>query len=242
MKNRHWYSLKNLGRSLDLFIFGVIGPSFFDDGVSAKPLVEELARNKDVDTINVRINSPGGNVFEGLAIANALASHPATVNVSIESVAASIASIIALAGDHVTMAENALFMIHEAEGCVCGRADDVRKFADLIEKTSGVLALTYVNRTGKAEAEVLEMMAAETWFTAAEALEHKFIDEVTEQARLAACVDPRIAATFKRAPESLKGLVGGPDMVSDVRALPLTAATGKSVDHARRALDIAAVE
>ena len=100
-------------------------------------------------TINVRINSPGGNVFDGVAIANAIKSHPAKTVVYIDGIAASIASIIALAGDEVVMAENAFFMFHEAWSITIGSAEDLRKEADLLDKIDGVLAQTYVKKPAR---------------------------------------------------------------------------------------------
>jgi ATP-dependent Clp endopeptidase proteolytic subunit ClpP len=140
-------------------------------GVTAQDFVTQLAQIT-AGTINVRINSPGGDVFDGLAIYQALKSHPATINTFVDGWAASAASFIALAGDTVTMGENAFMMIHKAWGVGVGNATDMRDLANTLDKIDGQLASIYAKKTGKSAAEMLALMAGEsdgTWFTAAEA-------------------------------------------------------------------------
>lgn len=141
--------------------------------------------NKDFNaikssTIHIRINSPGGSVFDGTAIYNAIKQHKSHTIGHIDGLAASIASVIALAADEVRMAENAFLMIHEPFSIVIGTAQDMRDEADLLSKVAGTIAKTYANKTGKEEAEIKDIMAAETWMTAQEAIDNGFIDKIEE--------------------------------------------------------------
>ena len=194
-KNRVWYTLKNqAGQPAELLIYDVIGDWA---GLSARQLVNTL-KDMDTDEITVRINSPGGSVFDGIAIYNSLRHHKASIHVQIEGLAASIASVIAMAGDTVQMAENALLMIHNPFGWVGGDAAELRKVADMLDKTTEVIAQTYGSRCGQ-ELDVLkQMMDEETWFTAAEALDHGFIDSVDKPVQIAASFD---LSGFNRPPQ-----------------------------------------
>src|SRR5262249_39117748 len=129
-------------------------------------------------TLNVHINSPGGSVFEGIAVQNILANHPATVNISVDGLAASIASVIAMAGDKITMCPGSMMMIHEASGLAWGHAADMRQLADVLDKISGTLADAYALRAGGEAADWRTAMHAETWYTADEAVAAGLADEV----------------------------------------------------------------
>ena len=146
-------------------------------GVDASVLVKDIAAI-DADTIHLRINSPGGSVFDGMAIYNSLKQHKAKVITHIDGLAASIASIIALAGDEIVAGEGAYMMIHSPWSVVIGDSEDLRKEADLLDKVAGTISEIYQNKSGMKSDEVLDMMAAETWMTGAEALENHFIDRV----------------------------------------------------------------
>lgn len=147
------------------------------DGIVAKDLVPQL-KAITAATIHVRVNSPGGDVFDGITIANALKAHPANVIVHIDGLAASIASIIALAGDEVRMAENAFLMIHNPWTFAIGNAADFRKTADTLDTISGALIDTYVKKTGASRADVIAWMDEETWLNAEDALAEGFVDAV----------------------------------------------------------------
>lgn len=150
-------------------------------GVLAKDFVPQL-KAVDASTIHLRINSPGGDVFDGLTMYNALKEHPAKVITHVDGIAASIASIIALAGDEVRMAKNAFYMIHEPWTFTIGNAEQLRKDAEVLEKISGQLVGTYVRQSEGDEDEVKEWMRAETWFTADEAKDAGFADVVVDDA------------------------------------------------------------
>ena len=194
--NKAWYTLKNQsGQPAELLIYDVIGDWA---GLSARQLVDTL-KSIDADTITVRVNSPGGSVFDGIAIYNALRHHKAKIHVQIEGLAASIASVIAMAGDTVSMAENALLMIHNPFGWVGGDAEELRKMADMLDKTTEVIAKTYANRSTSELDAIKTMMNDETWFTAAEALQEGLIDTVDKPVQMVAHFD---LSGFMKAPQS----------------------------------------
>lgn len=170
-----------------LMLDGVIGDEW--DGLNSAAVVSEIRDMGDVDALNVLINSPGGIVTDGLAIYHELATHPAAVTVEISGVAASMASAIAMAGDTVRMAKNAHMMIHDPWNVAVGDADDLRKAADLLDQFGTSLVAIYAHKTGLDEAEIRDMMAAETWLTAEEALARGFIDEIIEPASAEAFAD-----------------------------------------------------
>jgi ATP-dependent Clp endopeptidase proteolytic subunit ClpP len=146
-------------------------------GVTAKDFAGVLAGITS-PSINVRINSPGGDVMDGLAIYNSLKAHPATINTVVEGLAASAASFIMLAGDTVTMAENSLVMIHKAWAMGIGNADDMTSLAGVLGKIDGQIAGMYSAKNGKSAEDNLAAMAAETWMTSAEAKEFGLVDSI----------------------------------------------------------------
>ena len=185
LKDMNWYNIKNLSKnSTEVVIYDEIGQW----GIDSKSFIEEI---KEISTENIllRINSPGGSVIDGLAIHDAIKRMPQKVTAQIEGLAASIATIIALGADEISMSQNSLFMIHNVWGGETGGAKDMRKAADLMEKMGDRLVNIYVSKTGKDEAEVRNWMDEETWFTADEALEAGFIDYVEEPIALAAKFD-----------------------------------------------------
>jgi ATP-dependent protease ClpP protease subunit len=146
-------------------------------GISASDFVAELSQ-LNVSAIDLHINSPGGEIFDGIAIMNALRAHPAVVTTYVDSLAASIASVIAMAGDRIVMAANSQMMIHDGSGMCIGDAADMRELADLLDRQSDNIAAVYADRAGGTVAEWRALMTAETWYTAAEAVEAGLADEV----------------------------------------------------------------
>ena len=146
-------------------------------GITASDFVAELSQ-LNASAIDLHINSPGGEIFDGIAIMNALRAHPATVTTYVDSLAASIASVIAMAGDRIVMAANSQMMIHDGSGMCIGDAADMRELADLLDRQSDNIAAVYADRAGGTVAEWRALMTAETWFTAAEAVEAGLADEV----------------------------------------------------------------
>lgn len=162
------------------------------------------------DNIRVVVNSFGGSVLEGLLIYNYLKGHKARVETHIPGYAMSMGTVIAAAGDHVTMARNGYFMIHNPWGVGVGDHKDMTDMSNLLLTMTNDLASIYVAKTGMPKEKILDMMAAETWLTAEEALEYGFINEITEGARFKASVDPQIFAQFNNVPADVLG--NKPDM------------------------------
>lgn len=180
------------GDTADVLIYDQIGKSFFDEGLTAKAFAEALkGHGSKIKTINVRINSPGGSVFDGTAIYNTLRNHGAKVVTHIEGGALSIASLIAMAGDERRMAKNSYLMIHDPMSVARGRAEDMRRAADMLDKVKATLVETYAQRSGHDAADIAEMMGKETWINAKDAKELGFVDTVTDDSTTVAVFDPQ---------------------------------------------------
>lgn len=192
------YSMTAKGEEAEVFIYEDVGAGWLG-GVSAKQFAADLKALGSVKTINLRINSYGGEVFDGVAIYTQLKNHPARVIAHIDGVAASIASVIAMAGDEIRIAEAGFIMIHNASGGVFGEAKDMRKVADLLDTVTATIADIYEARTGQTMEAIRSYMDEETWFTSAEAVEKLFADSVVENLRIAASGDPKaVFAEHKR--------------------------------------------
>lgn len=202
--SRNWYNIKALADGhAEIVIYDEI--SYW--GKSAADFIRELNALQGVSEITLRINSPGGDVFDGHAIYNLLRGHPATVTAHIDGIAASIASIIAMAADEIVMPANAMMMIHDPSGGAIGHADELRKAADVLDKLRAALVAAYVARSGADEATVEQWMADETWFTAAEAVEAGLADTVIEPVKAAASFD---LSQFANVPQALAPHLGAP--------------------------------
>lgn len=198
------FSCKAKGNAeAEILIYEDVGAGWFG-GVTAKDFAKELAGLGSVETINLRIASLGGDVQEGLAIYRRLADHPARIVTHIDSWAASIASVIAMAGDEIRIAEAGAIMIHDAWTVAMGDAASLRSIADRLDASSAAISDIYVARTGKPSAQVREWMAAETWFYGQEAVDAGFASSVVENVRVAARVNPDLHK-FKNAPATLAG-------------------------------------
>ncbi|PUB82393.1 MAG: hypothetical protein DBP02_15175 [gamma proteobacterium symbiont of Ctena orbiculata] len=164
----------------EILIYDVIGEDWFGDGVSAKKVKDQLDGIAGDDEITVRINSPGGDVFDGFAIYNLLKQANAIIRVVVDGYAASAASVIAMAGDSVEMAENTYLMIHNPYTFAIGSADDFRAEAETLDKIKGSIVNTYVKRSGDDPEVVSAAMDAETWYTAQEAVDAGLADLVID--------------------------------------------------------------
>ncbi|MEU4804321.1 head maturation protease, ClpP-related [Actinosynnema sp. NPDC023587] len=174
-ENRDWFSIRNFTDQPNraaIYLFQEIGYW----GVSASEFVQQL-NQLNVDFLDVHINSPGGEVDDGVAIFNALRQHRARVTVYIDGLAASAASFIAMAGDEVLISQFAQVMIHEAHGLEFGDAADMRAMADLLDRYSDNIAAIYASRSGGPTAQWRELMRVETWFTGAEAVDAGLADD-----------------------------------------------------------------
>jgi ATP-dependent protease ClpP protease subunit len=168
----------------ELYIYDEIGPDFWGL-VSARSIISQLDKIPDDDEIVVRINSPGGDVNEGIAIYNALSRRSQT-RCEIDALAASAASYIAMACDTICIAENAMLMIHNPYTIAMGNADELRQTADILDKYGDNIATTYATRCGKDLDEIKQLMNVETWFTAQEAVDAGLADEVGKTLKVAA--------------------------------------------------------
>lgn len=181
-----WYRIEAAAKDeAEIYIYGEIGLNFWGEGIGSEQFIKDLNAIK-AKTINVRINSVGGSVFEGLAIYNALerAKSHATVNTHVDSIAASIASIIALAGEKVHIASNAFMMVHNPHTIVWGNASDMREMAHTLDKIRDSLVGIYAKKSGKESSEVEAWLDGEkdgTWFSAEEALEAGLVDVIGGQ-------------------------------------------------------------
>jgi len=156
-----------------ILLFDYVGWPYNDP----RDLIAALA---DMGDVLVRINSPGGDVFDGTAISNALASHGGNVTTRIEGLAASIASVIAMAGKKVQAYDNTMLMIHNAWTCMCGNQHEMRDVADLLEKIDGNILDAYQKKTKLAKRDIAEMMKNTTWMTAKEAKDKGFVDAIVD--------------------------------------------------------------
>ncbi|AGM27374.1 hypothetical protein MABM_26250 [Mycobacteroides abscessus] len=175
-----WYSIRNAAKTDDgpaeLLIYDEIDSWY---GISAEQFARDLSAI-DNDAITVRINSPGGSVFDGIAILNALRDHPATVTVVVDSLAASIASVIAMAGDEIVMNRNSQLMVHNAWAACVGDARAMEKSAARLAQHNSNIAQIYADRAGGTVEDWLDVMAEETWLLADEAVEAGLADRVVE--------------------------------------------------------------
>lgn len=187
-----WFDIKAKAEAeADVFLYDEIGGF----GVNARDFISQI-RASGAKKINLRINSPGGSVFDGLAIYNFLKEQDVTVQV--DGLAASIASVIAMAGKEVRIAGNGFLMIHNPWGGAMGDSEEMRQTADLLDKIRDSLVGTYAKKTGKDAETIKRWMDEETWFSAEEAKENGFVDTITDEVSFSASV-----RSFKKAPAIL---------------------------------------
>ena len=187
----------------ELYVYGdIVNEKWFDDEVAPAEVVDLLNEMSamQVSDIDVYINSPGGSVFAGTAIYSALKRHPAAVTVQIDGLAASIASVIAMAGDLITISDVGMMMVHSPWSIVMGNSSEMRKQADVLDKVEEAMVNAY-SRTEISDENLAKMLEEETWLTAAEAVELGFADEVIQIADIAAMRVP--ADRFKHTPAAL---------------------------------------
>lgn len=203
---KSWFTIRMTANSeaAEVLIYDEIGAY----GVSAKSFLDELGAIPDASAITLRINSPGGSVFDAVAIYNALKRRSGTVTVSIDGIAASAASYVAMAGGEVVMPENAFLMIHDPSGMVMGSAADMRAMAEALDKIRDSLVTGYSAKSGAAIEAVAALMAKETWLSASEALALGFCDRLAEPVRIAAHFD---LARFGNAPAEAVTMLAGAD-------------------------------
>jgi len=192
---RPWFQMKAKDdkSTAEVLIYDEIGPGMFGGGLSAKDFHKELQGLGKVKEIMLRINSPGGNVFDGLAIYNMLKAHPARITAKVDGVAASAASLVAMAADKITMPKNGFLMLHKPQAMVMGDVDDMRAMADDLERMTKVFAQCYSARSNgkKTAKEMTVLMAESRLMDATEAMAFGLTDEVADPVKMTACFDIR---------------------------------------------------
>ena len=193
-----WFKVQAISDDeTEIMIYDVIGWPF----ISADEFVRALA-GITAKTVTVRINSPGGDVFDGMAIFNALKTYNGKVVTRIEGIAASMASVIALAGKEVQAYANTMYMIHEPYAFTAGNQYSLRELADILEKMSGQMIDIYSSNASPGKREIAQMMKDEAWLTAKEAKEKGFIDTVLDGKGAKAQFD---LSMFSNVPDGLDG-------------------------------------
>lgn len=201
-------------REGELYIYGPIGDYW--DGVSAKDFSAALKGLGEIDRLNLHLNSPGGDVFDGVAIFNELKNFSARVWVHVDGLAASAASVIAMAGNRIVMGEGSFLMIHNAWGVAVGDNRVMAQMAETLEKINGELADIYGRRSGRERGEILAAMDAETWLTADEAVAMGLADKAVKTAPpvepTAAAMPERLIAAYKKMPAELRARAQQPPL------------------------------
>lgn len=174
----------------ELLLYGPIGSddglSWLFDNITPKQFREDLDALGAISELRVFINSPGGDVFAGQAIHTMLRRHPANVTAYVDGLAASIASVVAMAGDRIIMPRNAMMMVHNPMTIALGDAEEFRQVADTLDQIRESIVAAYQGKTGMEHDELVALLDAETWMTAEEAVEQGFADEIEEAKQVAA--------------------------------------------------------
>lgn len=227
-----WFSIVNkTAETAEISIYDEIGSY----GVTSADFLTSLKAVGD-RRIVLRINSPGGDVFHGIAIYNRLKEHAPGVEVRIDGLAASMASVIAMCGAPVKMAGNAMLMIHNPTGLCWGEAGELRQLAGLLDQLRNSLSGAYEKKTGKSAAKIAELMDAETWLSAAEAKQMGFVDDVTEPLKIAASFDmSKFRNAGPRQPSAVAPAINAPN---DAVSAAFSRAQAES-DPTRRAMRFA---
>lgn len=209
------------GKSGDIFIYGEITKYAWEEygEKSAKIFQQELEELGDVETINLYVNSPGGSVFEGIAIHNMLKRHSARVIAHVDALAASIASVIIMAADEIRMPGNSMLMIHNAWTFAIGNSAELRKQADDLDRINQSSIQSYLAKAGDKldEDKLKEMLDAETWLSADEALSYGLCDVVEEDNNMAASISEDLFAKYKNVPKQLtqnKSVISAEEMAT----------------------------
>jgi ATP-dependent Clp protease, protease subunit len=197
---KRWYEFRAQMKGAEIVIYDEIGAF----GIPAKAFLDELKALGPIAELTVRINSPGGSVFDGVAIYNALKRHDAAITVWVDGIAASIASMIAMAGDEVVMPENAMLMLHDPSGLVAGTAADMRAMAVALDRMKAGMVAAYRQKSGRDDAEIEALMRDETWLSADEAVALGLADRVEAPVRMAARFD---LSRFRNTPPQFAALL-----------------------------------
>lgn len=238
MKIKRMFAAAKKQNELELMIYDSIGSDWFSEGVTAKDVAAKLKDAGNVSQITVRLNSPGGDVFEGSAIYSLLSQHPAKVVCYVDGLAASAAFTIAMAGDEIYCSESGMMMCHNAWGMTMGESKDMRQMADTLDKISGTMRDIYAKRSGKTSDEMQGLMDSETWMTAGEAVKMGFAtatierepDEDENAEELAASFD---LSRFAKVPDKLKARAEKKEPEPEEKPEPVVEGVDNSNYHKR---------
>ncbi len=199
-----WYTIKAAATRgvAEVYLFGDIG----DWGISAQQFAADLRAVGDVSQINLHINSPGGAVFEGMAMYNLLKSHKARVIGTVVGLAASMGSVVAMACDEIRMPANAMMMVHKPWGIQGGDAEAMRKYAETLDKFETGMVAVYVTKTGKSAEEIEALLTAETWMTGAEAVALGFADTLLDPVEAFATINSNRLKDYTNMPPAAQHL------------------------------------
>jgi len=204
-----WFTMQaRSGGTADIAILSDIG-DFSDGGLTAAGFRDQLLALGNPSRLNITITSNGGDVSTGFAIHAMLARHAARKIVRVEGLAASMASVIAMVGDEITIDENAMIMVHHPYGVAVGESDTVIAFGEALEKMSASIVKTYAQRTGLDESKVRGMMDRETWMDADEAVKLGFADRITASRKMAAQFAPGAFKKFAHVPARAAAMLTG---------------------------------
>lgn len=187
LKNKFWDFKSKINNAADLYLYGPISESsWWGDEVTPKQFKADLDALGEISQLNIYINSGGGDVFAGQAIHSMLKRHSAEKVVYVDGLAASIASVIAMAGDKIIMPSNAMLMIHNPWTIAMGNAADFRKMADDLDQIGKSIIAVYREKSGMSDEEIMILMDGETWLTAENAVSYGLADQIEKEKKLAA--------------------------------------------------------
>lgn len=203
MNKKYWEFKNKTNNEADLYLYIEIaswGAGY--SAHSAQSFKKELDDLGDIDVLNIYINSPGGDVFEGNTIMNMLKRKKCVKNVYIDGLAASIASVIAMAGDKIIMPENSMMMIHNAWAHTAGNSSELRKLADDLDKVNASIRQVYLDKAGDKldEETIITLMDNETWLTAQECYDYGLCDQVGENKSITDKFDLNLLNRYKNIP------------------------------------------
>lgn len=215
MKRAKW-DLRNSAKEAEVWLYAEIGEDWMGDGISARGFIEDLnSLPASVEKVIVRINSPGGDVFEGFAIYQALLRDRRHIVTAVDGLAASAASVVMMAGDEINAANTSMVMIHDPWTIAIGNSEDFRAVSDLLDQITGQIVTAYSRREKVDSKAIREAMRAETWYTAEQALAVGLVDTMTEATvAVAAKVPP---GRYTNAPRQLVGSQVAPARPQEAR-------------------------
>lgn len=215
---KFWEMKQALNNEADVYIYGEItNYKWGEEDTTAASFQKDLKELGDVSKINLHVNSPGGSVFEGIAIGNMLKNHKAKVTAHVDALAASIASVIVASCDNVVMPENSMLMIHNPWSFAMGNASELRKQADDLDKIAESSVLTYLSKAGDklTEKRIKQIMDEETWLSAKEAFDLGLADEIGDMNKSVASVDQKLFESYRNVPKQLAHSLDNGLLMSD---------------------------